>query len=500
MKKFCYSFLILFVGLLVASVTHYRTPGARTCYLPVKSCPGPDLILNSFSPPDPDHSGSLTRIAGNHRVHPIHAQRLHYKLKKAALQNKGLSESEAVARLGPPPFWQGLPTTGDVNTFALLIEFPEYPHIPEDTVTAIEASLFGDGIGAKPPSDSLRNFYLRASYNRLNIQGTVMDWYTTGYPRSEIPETSKGYQDLIKEVILFYDQQGHDFSIYDNDGDGEIEYFMVIWSGPPSSSGEFWAGQFMFFFDKNFTVDGKSLDGFSWQDESGNYPKGHFRPGICIHETGHGLGLPDFYDYDPSVGPKGGVGGYDQMDVHGGGHNCFSKYLLDWIEPTIIFEGSHSVTLRSSALEGDALLVMPDATGDTQYYEFFMIQNRFRVAGGNDVHFPGDGLQIWHVDATLNEEGTNFEFDNSFTEHKLIRLMEADGLEEIETNAYGGGDEGDYYTSENTFTMFTTPNSFRYNGERTYLSVWDISATAEVMSLKVKFDIYSFPDPPNSTP
>ena len=34
--------------------------------------------------------------------------------------------------------------------------------------------LFGDGVGS-PPYDSLRDFYLRSSYNQLTVEGNVLD-------------------------------------------------------------------------------------------------------------------------------------------------------------------------------------------------------------------------------------------------------------------------------------------------------------------------------------
>ena len=62
-----------------------------------------------------------------------------------------------------------------------------------------------------------------------------------------------------------------------------------------------------------------------------------------------------------------------------------------------------------------------------------MVQNRTRP--GNDADLPADGLLIWHVDARLTRSGSDFLYDNSYTAHKLLRLMEADGLEEIERDS-----------------------------------------------------------------
>lgn len=60
-----------------------------------------------------------------------------------------------------------------------------------------------------------------------------------------------------------------------------------------------------------------------------------------IHETGHILGLEDYYSYANSKeNPEYPVGGLDMMDYNIGDHMAFSKYLLNWISPKeIIGEG-----------------------------------------------------------------------------------------------------------------------------------------------------------------
>jgi M6 family metalloprotease-like protein len=118
---------------------------------------------------------------------------------------------------------------------------------------------------------------------------------------------------LIKEAVNHFDAQGHDFSQYDNNGDGVLDYFVVIWAGPDNGWGNFWWGYQTVFPDNTYTVDGVRLGKISWQWEA-NPVGGAFTPVVVIHETGHALGIPDYYDYDSSVGPQSGVGGLDMMD------------------------------------------------------------------------------------------------------------------------------------------------------------------------------------------
>jgi M6 family metalloprotease-like protein len=378
-----------------------------------------------------------------------------------------------------------MPTTGTVKVLALLISFTDYPGTT--TPENFASRLFGEGVGG-PPFDSLRNFYRRSSYDQLTIEGNVLGWYQAPYARSAIPdgETDAGRQNLIKEALNYYEAQGHDFSQYDNDGDGTIDYFCVFWTGPHGEWASFWWGYYTWFSDAVFRLDGKRLTNYSWQWELYNYPSGSFGPSTIVHETGHALGVPDYYDYDDTVGPLGGVGGLDIMDGTGD-HNCFSKFMLDWITPTVVSTGSQTVTLRASGLYPDAVLFMPGAVPGQIFNEFFMVQNRLRSGNDTNLFTGSDGLILWHVDSRLNTWNTDFLYDNSYTAHKLLKLMEADGLEEIETYNTSA-DAGDYYKAGMIFGQFTVPNSARYDGQPTAMGLTNITGTTTPMSLTVFSD------------
>ncbi len=96
--------------------------------------------------------------------------------------------------------------------------------------------------------------------------------------------------------------------------------------------------------------------------------------------------------------------------------------------------------------------------------------------------YPADGLLIWHIDARV-DGGGRFLHDNSYTDRKLIRLMEADGLEEIEQNF--GANAGDFYTAGDVLSGASVPNSDRYDGSPTNLLVNGIARTAGLMAFDV---------------
>ncbi|HPA81718.1 MAG TPA: M6 family metalloprotease domain-containing protein, partial [Thermoanaerobaculales bacterium] len=399
---------------------------------------------------------AAARSIGNHRVAPHLAARL--------------SSAKAVAA-----GW-GLPSQGSPRVLALLIAFSDYPGWTDPA--AVDAKLFGDGDPMAHPYESLRNFYRRASYDLLEIGGSTLGWYTAPYPRSAVEQTTAGREAVIREAIMSFDAAGHDFSQYDNDGDGAIDYFIVVWTGPHDDWAEFWWGYQTRFQDGSFRVDGTRLAVYSWQWENYDWP-GPFDPTVVIHETGHALGLPDYYDYDDSIGPRGGVGGLDQMDSNWGDHNCFSKYLLGWLTPEAVNQGTAAFLLSPSGDAPEAALLMNGDLQTDPYGEHFMVQLRRRQA--NDSDYPADGLLVWHVDARTGPDD-RFLYDNSYTDHKLLRLMEADGLEEIEQN--GSADAGDFFTPGDVFGPDTHPGSSRYDGASINLLVDAIADSGQDMAFQ----------------
>ncbi len=422
------------------------------------------------------------RKLGNHRVDPLLLRQAINRAADKHLNTNGKSESGIADRSRPatPPLrWRGMPSLGDVKVFALLIDFSDHP--AKSTSGFVHSGLYGNGNVANAPHESLANYYTRASYGQLDLShGATFGWYRPAVARSAVEQTTPGRDSLIKEALLHFDAQGHDFSQYDNNNDGVIDYFLVIWTGPNNGWSNFWWGYQTRYSVPSFKLDDVSLGKYSWQWESRNNDTA-FNPSTVIHETGHALGLPDYYDYDDSIGPRGGIGAMDIMHSQRGDHNCFSKWVLDWVTPTVISSGSQSLNLLASGTAKDCVVAWPGLASGSPFSEFFVIQNRQRL--GNDLTLPGDGILAWHVDASLNAAGTDYAYDNSYTDHKLIRLMEADGLEQIEQG--GAGDAGDYYKVGRVLDAVSSPNTLRYAGPVSGVALHSISPAGQTMQATI---------------
>lgn len=461
-----------------------------------------------------DEKMEFVHDLGHHEMAPELVAKAKKKITVAQMKANGEDEAaieEAERNFALPSGFEALPSTGTPAILNLVIDFSDkrlstlYPDI---SVSDINENILGSGTteaGNHSPYESVSAFYDRASEGSLSFTGDTLGVYSfsgtqESYTPTSTSSTAENQQlfDMIVEALQSFDAS-HDFTQYDNDNDGDIDALNVIWVGDTGAWATFWwAYQWSFFTsDANSTTfDGKTLDRFTWQSLETRSGGSDFNPATLIHEVGHILGLPDLYDYEPGSGLEGGVGGLDIMDSRGN-QNAFFRWTLDWITPEIVSSGA-TVT-RDLRASGDtssntnkAVAIFPDLSNDP-FQEFFMVENRHRIGNdGGDSNMPSDGLVIWHIDATLNNNQTGFAFNNTSGDHKLVRLIEADGLDEIENGSQANA--GDYYNTGEVFDMSSNPASVNYAGDDTQVIVRNISADGVTMTADIGFEPIG-PDP-----
>ncbi|MBQ9193871.1 MAG: M6 family metalloprotease domain-containing protein [Bacteroidales bacterium] len=203
-----------------------------------------------------------------------------------------------------------------------------------------------------------------------------------------------GYREAVGffEALSLLDEQGFDFSPYDNDGNSEIDFVFFIFAGySAAESGNYyliWPHQWHFKYYSEFynhRFDGLRPGIYACGAElKGAYGTNMSGIGTICHEFGHALGLPDFYDVD---GASNGtlswsLGGYSIMcygPYNGDGtcppyYNALERYLVGWQDfPQEIAEsGSYSLENVQSGqayalkttMEGEYFLLdAHDATG-----------------------------------------------------------------------------------------------------------------------------------------
>lgn len=363
---------------------------------------------------------------------------------------------------------RGLPSIGDVEVLVIPVLF-KGENIPSNYKENIETAFFGSS--SDTGWESLSSYYYKSSYGALNIKGTVLDGYSTGNTVSYYENLYKEYLDdyeaymnyesdyypdpveylIIKDAIEYYDPY-IDYSKYDSDNDGFIDsiYFVYMTEYSMEDDSFFWAYTDEYITDEVELYDDVEVDFYMFASyyflEDEFYGSNiNLNVETFIHETGHLLGLDDYYDYDPTSGSNALLGGGDMMDNNVGDHNAYSKALLGWLNPYVVRGCDSTITISSLESTSDAIFIYKDFN-DSLFGEFIMIEfytpDGLNIgASGNYGLFTNSGIRITHVDANLNTEDVYSIFEitkcnNSYTTNPLISLIEKDQNKSIVSTGY----------------------------------------------------------------
>ena len=317
--------------------------------------------------------------------------------------------------------------------------------------------------------ESVKSYYEKSSYGKLTLDAEVTEWFTPSHNASyyetyyDEATDEDGSCLLVKEALNHFDST-YDYSSYDYDEDGFIDSIWLIYNAPVDyeEADFWWAYQTKTGYDDVWDGVKSSRYGFAGTDfmDPENEELDYNAENILvdahtfIHESGHLMGLEDYYDYDPNKGPDNNMYGADMMDANIGDHCSFNKLLLGWVDPTIVTgDGLKEVSLHSFTETGEFLLIA-DHDLESIYEEYFLIE--FYTNTGlneNDEPIMSDkdentgaitneavGIRILHVDARLSLDregnvvengdtsypGTGFIYDNSGTSKTLIENLRAD--------------------------------------------------------------------------
>lgn len=339
-----------------------------------------------------------------------------YASQKSKYNQRDLSNAEEIADLR---------SVGTQNILVLPIIVTGYEGSATETRRQnLFKTFFGD------PSDtgweSLASYYWKSSYQQLLLKGTVSEWWNCGYSTSAI----SGFTDsewksfdptwrLLQEGIAWYkDRYNTDCKEFDNDNDGYIDGVWMIYSCPDYSKNSalpstFWAYTFEDFRWEPSVGDpvGHKYAWASYDFMDEGYGLNGNDAHTYIHETGHMMGLEDYYTYS-GASNYGPMGKLDMMDANIIDHNAFSKFSYGWIEPYVVTD-SCEITLHPSATTGECVL-LPTADGwngsafdEYMLMEFYTPTNLNKkdsdapYAGNKTQGFTENGVRIYHVDARM---------------------------------------------------------------------------------------------------
>ena len=366
----------------------------------------------------------------------------------------------------------GMPSTGNSKALVIPVEFTDYK-APVNMKQNLEKAFFGNEFDTG--WESLTSYYNESSYGKLNIEGKVLDVFNTGYPSTYYDNKYKSGENadylIIKAALEYYDNQ-IDYDSFDSNKDGYIDALYIMYTAPINyndANSMWWAFTYEYFTDDfeyydNVEVDYYCFIGYDFFFEIPECGKKlKLNTETIIHETGHLLGIPDYYDYDDFTGPDGGLGGGDMMDHNVGDHNPFTKILLGWVTPYVV-TSSTSLELRKFNSYGDCILLINNFNSIYDHYyliDFYSPSGLNQLEAGHSGLFNVEGIRVYQVYAGLNKERIDslldvFAYDNSYTMTKLIKLVQASGSNSIEKGELSTN--ADLFSFSKTYTLNTRFN------------------------------------------
>ncbi len=324
--------------------------------------------------------------------------------------------------------WQAMRSVGEARILVIPVDFPDarcdiLPGGCEQVRSDLEKTYFGTSEDTKLPGqdpngwESLSSFYRKSSFNKLNITGVVAPWQTSTYRVADLSSTASSPA-IVRDAVNAYKEYCVENELpfdFDADQDGYIDCVQVIYSVRSQFAGKdiWWAYTSMIRGARaDFTSPTPKQYVFASYDFM--YSDTHYLDAhTYIHETGHVLGLEDYYNTsdNPRLKVRRPTGGLAMMDMNIGDHDGYSKFALNWTEPKVV-TSEGSISIRPAVTTGDSIIVSPDWKG-TAFDEYLLIEysrpiglnetdaTRPYSSSGYPLIFSENGVKVYHIDSRL---------------------------------------------------------------------------------------------------
>lgn len=415
------------------------------------------------------------------------------------------------------------------NLLVILCKFPAEGSAPaqgpslESTPFYVHRNFFtddpGDGL------TSLREYYRTQSRGRLVISGQVTsqwlemphsyDYYANGFAGLDFSSYPQSSQKLAEDAMTaaaadfggdlrYFDNDGPDSIPSSGDDDGYIDAVTVIVPGPgaeitcndPVGCDRLWAhesGLAVYQGCPGPSGGPGCLPGivvgqvrgflYSLGSEYNDFP-GDNASGTWFHEFSHTLGLPDLYapdgaglgffslmalgNYLPFDGDSNTAGG--PLGSNPGSLDAWSRQYLGFDDSTpVSASGQYSIPPVSRG--GGSLKIWTNGEPGAEY---FLIDNRIRE--GSDRYVPGEGMLVYHVDDTRQDNLDGYPFYR-------VSIVQADSVNPLQLELGGNfGDPADFFPgtlAKRSITEATQPSSREFSGFDTGIRIFNMVGAAD---------------------
>lgn len=308
-------------------------------------------------------------------------------------------------------------------------------------------------------SGSARQYFQNCSYGQYNPQFDVVGPVSLSKNQADYagPNAGTKNQNMIREACQLADSKfGVDFSQYDCDNDGFVDFVYVLYSGLGKNDGgdskTIWPHASN--LSQPIQLDGKTVKRYVCGAEINGISKTYYGIGLFCHEFGHILGLPDFYQTGSNYTFKT-LGTWDVMDYGNYNNDAntppaysgYERFFMGWATPRVLTD-PEDVTLNDLSKTNEVLLITSSRThnlkgNDPDPNTFYVLENRQKE--GWFEYCQGHGLLLTKVQYDYGTWKGNYV--NNDSNNQKVDLIEADGKAPYYDAAGWFGKEGDTFPS-----------------------------------------------------
>ena len=324
------------------------------------------------------------------------------------------------------------PSKGDVNILVVPVEFSDLNSFTSDNLELINYAFNGSNEDNTTSYwESCKSFYYKSSNGALNFNFEVADVFVPSITSTTFNRYADDYgteSSMILDEIAAKGLTINNSSInfndkkYDSNNDGTIDGVWMIYNATSYldvyGRQKYWAYTTSYGSENPTVHFGKYANGsILFLGENGQLPRDSKNADAhtIIHETGHMLGLDDYYDYcgENNYSYTGLV---DMMDLNIGDHDAFSKYALGWTKSLVVSD-ERTLTLKPFATSFDSIILPSGTYNGSAFSEYLIIEyytpeglfahdseNKYGgLSSSYPKFFTESGLRIYHIDARLCE-------------------------------------------------------------------------------------------------
>lgn len=341
----------------------------------------------------------------------------------------------------------------------VLVNFSDVEMQAENNLAAWKEFFMSDHYTYNGATGSARQYFTDQSMGQykptFDVVGPIKLNNTQAYygANSNYGGDKRTHEFAADAIRAAYDQCQIDFSKYDNDHDGYVDfvYFIYAGRGEADGGGENTIWPHTGWLGGSVVLGSKRINCYACSNELQAQGSKIYRDGIgaFCHEFSHVLGLPDHYATNGTTDTKL-TGNWDIM-THGSynnysrtpaGYTAYERFFFGWLKPTLL---NHPTTEELPALNtsNEAYIITRNGQcnfkgNDPNPSEFYMLENRQKT--GWDKYIPGHGLLITKVDYKYNTWQNNTVNNNANA--MGYDIIEADGLD---GTRYYNGKQGDCF-------------------------------------------------------